>query len=477
MAVRAPSAADSLQRLEFALAREPGNGLLRVQQAQCLLVLRRVDEALASAALARRLADQHPETLEALGAFYTMAQQESLALDAYDHLLALAPHHAGGLFNRAAVRRFTGDLAGAEADYDAVIRANPRDYEAYHNRSNLRGQTRESNHIAELDSLLQHPIAGWRGEVQVRYALAKEHEDIGEYRESWQQLATGATLRRKHMTYDISTDLQTVEWIRAAFPEAVTAPTGCPGNSPIFILGLPRSGTTLVERIVSSHSDVAPGGELNHFTAALLEAIKISNGGRTPARQELIAAAARVDFAALGRSYLERTRALSSQKPRFTDKLPLNYLYCGLIRRALPDARIVHVTRHPLAVCHAMFKTLFRQGYPFSYDLGEIGQYYLGYRRLMQHWREVLPGAIHDVSYEELIAGQEVETRRLLAFCGLDWEERCLSFERNPAPTVTASASQVRRPLYDSSVELWKNYDHQLSGLRLQLQTAGVDVP
>jgi hypothetical protein len=124
-----------------------------------------------------------------------------------------------------------------------------------------------------------------------------------------------------------------------------------------------------------------------------------------------------------------------------------------------------------------MFKTLFRQGYPFSYDLAEIGQYYLGYRRLMQHWHEVLQGYIYDVSYEELIANQEVQTRRLLAFCGLDWEERCLSFERNPAPTATASASQVRRALYDSSVALWKNYADQLSGLQRQLKAAGIDVP
>jgi hypothetical protein len=123
-----------------------------------------------------------------------------------------------------------------------------------------------------------------------------------------------------------------------------------------------------------------------------------------------------------------------------------------------------------------MFKTLFQQGYPFSYDLAEIGQYYLGYRRLMQHWQEVLPGAIHNVSYEELIANQEVETRRLLAFCGLDWEERCLSFERNPAATATASASQVRRPLYDSSVALWKNYADQLSGLRQHITAAGIDI-
>jgi len=154
--------------------------------------------------------------------------------------------------------------------------------------------------------------------------------------------------------------------------------------------------------------------------------------------------------------------------------MPLNYLYCGLIRRALPQARIVHATRYPLAVCYAMYKTLFQQGYPFSYDLEEIGKYYLGYRRLMRHWHETLPGCIHDLSYEALVADPQAETRRLLEFCGLDWQEACLSFERNPTPTSTASASQVRRPLYASAVDLWRNYAEQLATLRGQLESGGV---
>jgi Sulfotransferase family len=152
----------------------------------------------------------------------------------------------------------------------------------------------------------------------------------------------------------------------------------------------------------------------------------------------------------------------------------LNYLYCGLIRRALPNARLVHLTRHPVAVCYAMYKTLFKDGYPFSYDLNEIGRYYLGYRRLMAHWQATMPGVIHELSYESLIADQLGETRRLLQFCGLDWEEACAQFHENPAPSTTASAAQVRRPIYDTSVSQWKHYEQQLAGLRMQLEAAGV---
>ena len=156
--------------------------------------------------------------------------------------------------------------------------------------------------------------------------------------------------------------------------------------------------------------------------------------------------------------------------------MPLNYLYCGIIRRALPNARIVHLTRHPLAVCYAMFKTLFDEGYPFSYDLEEIGRYYLSYRKLMDHWHATLPGAIHDLNYEQLIADPAGETRRLLEFCGLPWEDACLDFHRNPAPSTTASATQVRQPIYDSSVAQWRHYAAHLEGLRSQLVAAGIAV-
>jgi hypothetical protein len=192
-------------------------------------------------------------------------------------------------------------------------------------------------------------------------------------------------------------------------------------------------------------------------------------------RPELVAASRDLDFAALGADYLERTRPATRVRSHFTDKMPLNYLYCGLIHRALPNARIVHVTRHPMASCYAMFKTLFKDGYPFSYDLGEIAGYYAGYRRLMNHWRQTMPDLIHEISYECLVKDHESECRRLVAACGLEWEDRCLEFHRNPTSTTTASASQVRRPLYDSSLAQWRHYEQELEGLRMQLLAAGID--
>jgi hypothetical protein len=161
---------------------------------------------------------------------------------------------------------------------------------------------------------------------------------------------------------------------------------------------------------------------------------------------------------------------------RFTDKMPLNYLYCGLIARALPNARIVHVSRHPMAACYAIYKTLFQDGYPFSYDLGELAQYYVGYRRLMAHWSAMMPQTIYHLSYEDLVADVPGQTRRLLQFCALEWQDACAQFHLNPTAVTTASAAQVRRPIYDSSLQQWRHYQPQLATLASQLRAAGIAI-
>jgi hypothetical protein len=189
-----------------------------------------------------------------------------------------------------------------------------------------------------------------------------------------------------------------------------------------------------------------------------------------------VARSAGVDFAELGHDYLSRVRSDFNGESRFIDKMPLNYLYCGLIRRALPNAKIVHLRRHPMAACYAMYKTLFEDGYPFSYDLAEIARYYIAYRRLMDHWCATMPGAIHTLSYEDLIADQLAGTRRLLDFCGLEWEDACAQFHQNPAASTTASAVQVRRPIYDTSISQWRHYAGQLAELSAHFRAAGIDI-
>ncbi len=410
-----------------------------------------------------------------LGELWTLLQDYPAAARHYTHAVELAPTESRHWFNRAAVRRFLGELEEAEQDYDRAILLEPRDAQAYLNRSELRVQSGARNHVAELERALAVGPGTWDYEVPLRYALAKEYEDLGEFAASWRHLSAGASMRRRHLQYDLATDLATVDWIRQAFPSGASLGGGCASEEPIFIVGMPRTGSTLVDRILSSHTDVYSAGELHAFAAVLMEAVH-RRLGRVPPRQQLVAASATLDFSALGEDYLRATRPRTGHSRHFTDKMPLNYLYCGLIARALPRARIIHVTRHPMANCHAMYKVLFERGYPFSYQLGELAEYYLGYRRLMTHWHATLPGRIIDVAYEDLVARSAQESARLLRLLGLPWQSACLESHKNPAPVATASAAQVRRPIYDTAVSAWRHYERELEPLAARLRAGGVSI-
>jgi hypothetical protein len=327
--------------------------------------------------------------------------------------------------------------------------------------------------VAALKARLTGSALDWRQEVQLSYALAKELEDLGEYESAFAALLRGAKKRRAHLVYDVRRDEETVDQLIEAFPlgSVTTAPEAPFG--PIFVLGLPRSGSTLIERILSSHPAVDSAGELPCFAQAVVHCAAADQTRVT--REALIRRSAAVDPAQLGADYLRRAASLG-WSGRFTDKMPLNYLYVGLIARALPACVVVHVERHPMASCYAMLKALFHEGYPFSYDLSEIARYYIAYDRLMRHWHQLLPGRLCRVRYEDLIAQQESVSQRLVSAAGLSWDPACLRFEHNPRPTTTASASQVRRALYGTAVDRWRHYEAPLSDLRAQLLAGGIDI-
>lgn len=456
---RAAAIAAARQAAIVALRRrELGAALAAVQQLSLLHTATRGPEG----------ARAHAE----LGDFWSLLADYPAAHGSYTQAIELAPAEPRFWFNRAAVRRFLGQLETAEADYDRVISLAPDDAQAYLNRSELRLQTPARNHIAELERALSGSLGTWSREVPLRYALAKEYEDLGEYPLSWQHLSAGASLRRQHLQYEPRIDLATVDWIRLAFPAGRLDSAAAASAEPIFILGMPRTGSTLVDRILGSHTQVFSAGELPDFAAAVVTAVQRLRG-RKLSRQELVAGSAELDFTALGQDYLRRTRPRTGHTPYFTDKLPLNYLYCGLIARALPQARIIHVTRGPMATCYSVYKVLFDRGYPFSYDLGELADYYLGYRRLMAHWYAALPGRIIDVNYERLVTDAASEGQRLFEALALPWQPQCLDFYKNPGPVATASAVQVRRPIYSSSVSIWRNYERELAPLARRLKSAG----
>jgi hypothetical protein len=385
--------------------------------------------------------------------------------------LQTAPGNPEYLYNLATSEIALGQMEKAETLLDCVIVAAPDDYDAYYNRATLRKQTPDRNHVDELEAKLARPLRNPVGEVQLGYALAKELEDLGEYRRSFAVLKRGADARRKLLSYDVADDVRAMEAIASAYNADFFARdiAGATGPRPIFILGLPRSGTTLIDRILSSHSQVESLGEISDFATALMRAAPAAKN-----KFDLIAQIAETDFAEVGRAYDKTSRAVASDAPRAIDKTPINFLYLGLIARALPDATIIHVRRNAMDVCYAMYKTLFRMAYPFSYDLSDLTRYYLAYAKLMAHWRDMLPGGFIEIDYEDVVADQDGTTRKLIADCGLTWEDACLAPERNDKPSLTASAAQIRQKVYGTSVGLWRAYEEELQPLVRDLRDGGV---
>jgi tetratricopeptide (TPR) repeat protein len=466
----------ALDLIDRALTIEADNFAFLTQKAYCLLTLQRGREAqqildgLSDSAL--RLAAEY----DTLGNLYSMCKDQRQALLYFDKAIELEPGKAHFYLNVALVKQSLGDVEGAESAFDKVIELNPRDHEAWLHRSRLRKQTTADNHTENMEALIAGGKETWRREMTIRYALAKEYEDLGEYQSSFHNLKIGSSLRRDHMQHDAHTDLNTIDTIINHFTkDYLDQPhRGFESEEPMFIVGLPRTGTTLVERIIGSHSEVYAAGELNNFAQNLTRKITASGLKKPVNREQFVEAATRVNYERLGQAYVESTRPHTGKTARFIDKLPLNFLYCGLILKALPNAKIIHLTRHPMDTCFAIYKTLFKQAYPFSYDLQELGQYYLAYQKLMQHWQSSLPGRILDVSYEKLVTNQEEESRRIISFCGMEWQDACLNFHKNRAPSMTASLSQVRQPVYTTSIGRWQNYREDLRPLEVMFEREGL---
>ncbi|MFL0798973.1 MAG: sulfotransferase [Agarilytica sp.] len=473
----------ALQAIEKAIAIDPDNHEWLLQKALCLSKLGKIDLL---PPLIERLTHASFDTAyqySTMALVLTHVGRHEQAFNYYQQAVNKEPGDAQHYYNLASSLRFLGDITAAEDNYNKAIVLNPQDYEAYRLRSELRKQTDANNHVDELTAIVEAENVGARGTAQVSYALAKEFEDIGDSQRSFHFLTIGAKARRDCIKYDPSSDLRTIDAIQNVFTADVfdhkntnRALNGSSGKTPIFILGLPRTGTTLVERIVSSHSEVVSAGELNNFSVEMLRQVKAVMGSKSIPKEQLVGLTKNIDFRALGEAYIDSTHTLVGESRYFIDKLPLNYLYVGLIRLALPQAKIINLKRHPLDTCYAMYKQLFKDAYPFSYDLEELGHYYLAYQRLMDHWNTVMPGVIHTVSYEDVVHDIEGQTKNLLHYCDLSWQAQCLTYYKNREASTTASATQVRKPVYKSSVGLWRNYQKQLQPLIRVLNEGGIQI-
>lgn len=478
-ALRAGALQQAVELARTALELRPDELGHQLHFAICLLAAGQHDEAAGTLSDAKDQAWKSANQVSLLASLLVRVSRHQQAAECYERATELEPENAKHLFSLAATYRFLGRLDEAETACDRSIALDPKEYEAYLVRADLRTQTKVKNHVDAMESVLADGTDHYMGEVMLCHALAKECEDIGFYPKSFDYLRRGAALRRKHLSYDVSKDLRVMDRLIETFSNdrvRKASSEACRSGEPIFVIGMPRTGTTLVERIIGSHSQVKSAGELPNFSQVMTKMVYEQAAGREASQEEMIAASLELDMRQLGESYIESTRGVTGDTAYFIDKLPFNYLNVGLIRLALPNARIVHVARDAMDTCYAVFKTLFQRAYPFSYDLDDLGTYFVAYQRLMDHWYTLFPDSMHTILYEDLVENTQSECRRLLDYCGLKWQNRVSEFYQSDAPSTTASASQVRQPVYRSSVGKWRNYEQQLLPLATILESAGIRI-
>lgn len=467
----------ALQCLERATSLNPGRADYQAQFARALSQARLSSRAMDTADRAVAAGPADALTWDTLGVVYSQANAYARAADMFRRVVELAPGVASFRFNLATSLAAAGDLDGAERELRACLALDPAMWKAYLSLATLGRHDAARNDIEALQQALASAGDDREASLFLHLAMARELEDLDRPAEAFAHLAAGKAAGAAARGYESGRDRALFDAIMESFPGARPAGAGHPSEEPIFVFGMPRSGTTLVERILSSHPHVQSCGELQQFGVALKRAS--GSGSRALLDVDTMRRAAGVDWRDVGRTYIESTRPLTGKSPRFTDKLPHNFLYAGYIANALPQARLVLVRRNPMDTCLGNFRQLFAPGspnYDYSYDLLDTGRYYLKFDRLMAFWRESLPGRILEVRYEDVVEAQEATTRRLLDFCGLPWNDACLQFERNQAPVATASAVQVREPIHRRRLRRWKQFEPQLGELRALLEAGGIDV-
>jgi len=388
------------------------------------------------------------------------------ALESFDKVLEMVPGHGGALCGKGTTYRTIGDQDSSVAAFRKSIKANPLHAEAYWSLANMKTFRFEVSEVDDMLALLGDERIQPLGQVQLNNALGLEFEARKEYDRAFEFIDRGNILRRGQESYDRVENEEKTNLAIKAFTRQFLEDNsghGDPEPAPIFIIGLPRSGSTLLEQILSSHSKVDGTFELGDLGRTIRSRPRLN---LPPARYPTSIASIEPDgFKHLGGEYIERTHRHRGSRPFFTDKNPNNFVHVGLIHLILPNAKIINARRHPLDSCFGSYKQLFAQGQQFTYNLVELGEYYLQYQRLMDHWHEVLPGKVLDVQYEKVVADLEGQVRRTLEYCGLDWEESCLRFHETDRSVKTASSEQVRRPIYRGAINTWRHYESHLGAL------------
>lgn len=455
---------------------EPDNALFAFQE---VMMLDSINEPAEALPIAKKLAQTplpHDNMNEQLARFLEINYAFKEAGLLFKHLSQTQPHHSGWLLKQAMIAQNFGRIEQAAESGQKALALNPLNADVWFFLSHLKKQKPNNNHINKLTELSQRKWSSDTEHSKILFSLAKELEDIQQYRKSFRARKKAADLYRSTFQYDINSDVAFMRQIQQDFDASFL--TDCDYDAsqrqPIFIVGLPRSGTTLLDRIISSHDEVTAAGELKHFNRCLLRALQQRHHGQQLSRTEMVTASSQLDFKALGEAYLKNARTSCGETPRFTDKFPQNSYYVGMILKALPGAKVIIMQRHPVSVCYSVYKQMFNhESYPFSYDLSEMADYYIAHNQLLNHWQNIAGNRVKTVYYEDLVADLETQARSVLSFLDLSWQDQCLEFHKNKQAAATASASQVRQKVYTDSVAMWQNYETELQPLISKLKAAG----
>ncbi len=461
---------DAVRLLRHALRQSAHLPLAWRGLCQAMVDLGRLPEAEAAVRHLLKVEPENPKNWVMLGTVCTRLMRQAEALPAFEEAMRLSPGEVRLPLSIGHLHKTLGNRRESEQAYKECLRLDPNFGEAYWSLADLKNYLFSDAELAAMQALLRVDGGDDKDQAQLHFALGRAFEQRQHYPTAFDHYAAGNARRRKTVPFSIETFEDKSRRVAACFDGVFfteRAGTGYRDAAPIFIVGLPRSGSTLVEQILASHSSVEGTFELPNVLSIVREFDHANP--EHDAYPEAVRAVPREQFGVLGRRYIEETAPLRTGRRHFIDKMPNNFSHVGLIHAMLPDALIIDVRRHPMDSCFSTYKQHFAEGQSFSYDLDDLGRYYRCYLSLMDHWDEVLPGKVLHLQYEALVRDPEMNIRRLLAHCGLNFEPACLAFHETKRSVRTASAEQVRQPLYSSGVGYWRHFAPQLEPLRRAL--------
>ena len=434
-------------------------GLIALSQGQ-------LDNALKSFEWAVAYGPEYAEAYNSLGAALQELKQFEKAKVSFKKAVALNPQYAQGLHNLAILSEIINLPDEASEYYEKALAVEPNYAEAYRNQSRTKKYKKNDPQIAQMQSIYSNDNLSISDKVHINFALAKVNEDLGNQKDFFKHLDEGSRLRKKQLNYNINETEEFHSSLVRLFsedqPKIKQLSLDPLDIRPIFIVGMPRSGTSLVEQIISSHHSVHGAGELNNFKNVVTPSLKNYIGNITNTINE-------DDLLSIRKNYIKSLMDLNVSEKIITDKMPVNFRMIGLILTAIPEAKIIHLTRNPKATCWSNYKHYFANENGFTFDQEDLARFFILYQELMGFWHKSFPNKIHDISYERLTTHQEDETQKLLKYCELDWDNNCLNFHKNTRAVHTASASQVRQKMYQGSSDAWKKYEKFLQPLIMGL--------